>query len=101
MLYAVTMDVDIPRDLDEAVRTETLAREKAYCQDLQRAGEWLEIWRLPGRYANLSIFDVADHDRLHEILWNLPLFAFMKIDVQPLAAHPSALPAGERASEQR
>ncbi|MFW5470712.1 muconolactone Delta-isomerase [Knoellia sp. CPCC 206435] len=96
MLYAVTMVVDIPRDLDEAERTETLAREKAYCQDLQRGGEWVSIWRLPGQYANLSIFDVADHDRLHEILWNLPLFAFMEIDVQPLAQHPSALPPGER-----
>lgn len=98
MLYAVTMDVDIPLDLDEAVRTDTLAREKAYCQDLQRAGEWVEIWRLPGRYANLSIFDVASHDRLHEILWGLPLFAYMDIDVQPLAAHPSALSADERAA---
>ena len=93
MLYAVTMDVDIPRDLDEDVRTETLAREKAYCQDLQRGGEWLSIWRLPGRYANLSVFDVASHDRLHEILWNLPLFPFMEIEVQPLAQHPSALAA--------
>ena len=96
MLYAVTMVVDIPRDLDEAERTETLAREKAYCQDLQRGGEWVSIWRLPGQYANLSIFDVASHDRLHEILWNLPLFAFMEIDVQPLAEHPSALAPDQR-----
>jgi muconolactone D-isomerase len=51
----------------------------------------VEIWRLTGRYSNLSIFDVADHDRLHEILWNLPLFPYMDIDVQPLARHPSAL----------
>ena len=90
------MTVNLPRDLDEAERTDVLAREKAYCQDLQRGGEWLEIWRLPGRYANLSIFDVTDHDRLHEILWNLPLFPFMEIEVQPLAQHPSALTADER-----
>ncbi|WP_404386423.1 muconolactone Delta-isomerase [Knoellia locipacati] len=96
MLYAVTMVVDLPRDLDEDVRTETLAREKAYSQDLQRAGQWVSIWRLPGQYANLSIFDVADHDRLHEILWNLPLFPYMEIEVQPLAQHPSALPADQR-----
>ena len=91
MRYAVTMTVNLPRDLDEAERSDTLAREKAYCQDLQRGGEWVEIWRLTGRYSNLSIFDVADHDRLHEILWNLPLFRYMVIDVQPLARHPSAL----------
>lgn len=92
MLYAVRMDVAIPRDLPPAERTDTIAREKAYCQDLQRAGEWVSIWRLPGEYANLSVFDVESHDRLHEILWNLPLFPFMTIDVQPLAQHPSALP---------
>ena len=96
MLYAVTMTVDIPRDLDETERTDTIAREKAYCHDLQRGGEWVDIWRLPGRYSNLSIFDVSSHDRLHEILWNLPLFPFMDIQVQPLATHPSALPADER-----
>jgi muconolactone D-isomerase len=91
MLYAVRMVVDIPGDLPPDRKAETIEREKAYCQDLQRAGEWVSIWRLPGQYANLSIFDVADHDRLHEILWNLPLFPFMSIEVHPLARHPSAL----------
>jgi muconolactone D-isomerase len=91
VLYAVTMVVQIPPDVPPDVRAEKIAAEKAYCQDLQRVGEWLSIWRLPGRYANLSIFDVAGHDRLHEILWNLPLFPYLSIEVQPLAAHPSAL----------
>lgn len=91
MLYAVTMSVSLPHDLDPAVRADLLAREMAYCQDLQRAGEWRDIWRLPGRFANLSIFDVADHDRLHAILWGLPLFPYLTIEVQPLARHPSAL----------
>ncbi len=91
MLFAVTMKVDLPRDLDPDVRADTLAREKAYCQDLQRAGTWVSIWRLVGQYANLSIFDVADNAELHDLLWNLPLFPYMTIDVRPLAPHPSAL----------
>ena len=91
MLFAVRMDVAIPRDLDPDERAETLAREKAYSQDLQRNGEWVSIWRLVGQYSNLSIFDVADNERLHEILWNLPLFPYMTIDVTPLATHPSAI----------
>ena len=94
MLYAVKMDVAIPRDLDPEVRTETLAREKAYSQDLQRGGEWVHIWRMVGQYSNLSIFDVASNERLHEILWNLPLFPFMTIEITPLAQHPSPI-AGE------
>ncbi|MFM6850861.1 MAG: muconolactone Delta-isomerase [Terrabacter sp.] len=91
MLFAVRMDVDIPRDLDPAVRDETVAREKAYSQQLQRAGEWRHIWRVVGQYSNISVFDVASNERLHEILWGLPLFPFMTIEVTPLATHPSAV----------
>jgi muconolactone D-isomerase len=91
MLFEVRMDVQIPRDLDPTVRQETLAREKAYSQDLQRAGEWKHIWRIVGKYSNISIFDVDSTDRLHEILWGLPLFEYMDVDVTPLAPHPSAI----------
>jgi muconolactone D-isomerase len=91
MLYAVRMEVDLPSNLDFDERADLIAREKAICQDLQRRGEWVSIWRIVGRYANLSIFDVASHERLHEILWRLPLFQYMHLDVTPLTTHPSAL----------
>lgn len=91
MLFAVRMDVDLPRDLEPAAREETLAREKAYSQELQRAGEWKHIWRVVGHYSNVSIFDVESNERLHEILWGLPLFPYMTIEVTPLAPHPSAI----------
>ncbi len=88
-LYAVRMDVDLPPDLPG--RDELLAREKAYSQELQRSGQWVHLWRVTGQYSNLSVFDVADNDALHEILWGLPLFAYMTIHVTPLARHPSAI----------
>ena len=93
MLFAVTMDVNLPPDLDPGVRADTLAREKAYSQELQRAGKWPHIWRLVGQFANLSIFEVDSHEELHDILWNLPLFPYMTIEVTPLAQHPSDLAA--------
>lgn len=89
MLFAVNMDVRIPADLDPQVKADTIAREKAYSQELQKSGEWRHIWRCAGQYSNLSIFDVADNERLHEILWNLPLFPYMEVAVTPLAQHPS------------
>jgi muconolactone D-isomerase len=91
MLYHVRMDVDIPRDLDPQVRAETVAAEKAYSQDLQRAGTWVHLWRIVGEYSNFSVFDVASHDELHEVLSGLPLFPYMRIKVTPLAQHPSAV----------
>ncbi|MFI6698661.1 muconolactone Delta-isomerase [Streptomyces sp. NPDC050509] len=95
MLFAVQMTVNLPPDMDENVRATTLAAEKAYAQRLQRTGEWLHLWRRAGRYANLSVFDVTDTDRLNDILWGLPLFPYMDITVDPLARHPTAIVTGE------
>lgn len=91
MLFAVKMDVELPLGMDPGERDDTLAREKAYSHELQRTGKWLHIWRLVGQYSNLSIFDVTDNAELHDILWNLPLFRHMSIEVTPLATHPSDL----------
>ena len=91
MLYHVQMEVRVPHDLDPA-RFELLkAEEKARAEALQREGTWRHLWRVTGRYANISIFDVADHDILHAVLSSLPLYPFMEIVVTPLARHPSAI----------
>ena len=93
MLFAVKMDVRVPHDMDPGERADTLAREKAYSQKLQREGKWPHIWRIVGKYSNLSIFDVKDNEELHQILWGLPLFPYMTIEVNPLATHPSDVAA--------
>ncbi len=89
MLFHVRMDVSIPDDLDPDLRADTVAREKAYSQDLQRAGKWPHIWRIVGEYSNYSIFDVESNDELHTLLSGLPLFPYMRIKVTPLATHHS------------
>lgn len=91
MLYMVHMQVNIPADMDPEKVASIKAEEKAYSQALQRDGCWAHIWRITGEYANVSIFDVAGNDELHEILSGLPLFPFMAIKVTPLARHPSAI----------
>jgi len=94
MLFQVRMDISIPRELPEQERARLLAEEKQRAQDLQRQGVWLHLWRVAGRYSNISIFDVDSNDTLHEVQWTLPLFPFMQVKVTPLARHPSALEAG-------
>jgi muconolactone D-isomerase len=91
MLYHVQMNVRVPHDVDPARFERLKAEEKARAEALQRAGKWRHLWRVAGRYANVSIFDVEDHDELHTILSTLPLFPFMAIKVTPLARHPSAI----------
>ena len=89
MLFHVRMDVHLPHDFDPDTRADLVAREKAYCQQLQRTGKWPHIWRIVGEYANFSVFDVASNDELHDILSGLPLFPYMVISATPLAKHPS------------
>ncbi len=91
MLYHVRMDVHVPHDMDTDRFEQVKAKEKARAEELQRQGKWRHLWRIAGLYSNISVFDVADHDELHELLSTLPLFPFMAIQVTPLARHPSAI----------
>ncbi len=91
MLYHVRMDVVIPPGQDPLLFDRLKAEEKARSAELQRSGTWVHLWRIAGEYANISIFDVVDHDALHGILSTLPLFPFMRVLVTPLARHPSAI----------
>jgi muconolactone D-isomerase len=88
------MDVNVPFGFDKQELGELKAKEKARAEVLQRTGKWRHLWRVAGRYANISVFDVADHDELHAILSSLPLFPFMDVNVTALARHPSAVDRG-------
>ena len=91
MLFMAEMDVRLPHDMPEDAADELRAREKDMAQALQRDGRWRHLWRVAGRYANVSVFDVESPDELHELLSGLPLFPYMEIRVTPLARHPSAI----------
>ncbi|MEY2873219.1 MAG: hypothetical protein RLZZ373_590 [Pseudomonadota bacterium] len=91
MLYLVHMRVELPPQMPAAEAADLKAREKAYAQSLQAAGQWPHLWRVVGEYANYSVFDVADHDALHTLLSGLPLFPYMRLKVTPLARHPSSI----------
>jgi len=96
MLFMVEMDVRIPLEFDKTKTDRLKAAEKARFQELQRDGTWRHIWRVVGRYANVSIFDVESNSMLHDILMGLPLFPFMEIKVTPLFRHPSSLHEDDR-----
>ena len=91
MLFQVEMDVRIPRDIAPDAAAELKQAERELSQNLQRQGKWRHIWRVAGRYANVSIFDVETNDELHDILMSLPLFPFMDIKVTALCRHPSSI----------
>lgn len=96
MLFKVEMDIGIPLGFDASEFERLKTAEKSRFQELQRAGKWRHIWRVAGRYANVSIFDVASNSELHDLLMSLPLYPFMKINVTALCRHPSSIYEDDR-----
>lgn len=96
MLFHVTMDVRLPPDMDPATADRLKATERARAHDLQHAGKWRHLWRVAGRYANVSIFDVASPAELHDLLSTLPLFPYMEVTVTALCRHPSSVRDDDR-----
>lgn len=91
MLFHVQMSVSLPHDMPvaDAEKLKSVEREKA--QELQSNGKWRHLWRVAGRYANISIFDVSGPSELHDVLTGLPLFPFMRIEITPICRHPSSV----------
>jgi muconolactone D-isomerase len=92
----VEMQVNLPPDMPPSDREALLTREREYSQALQRSGHWEHLWRVAGRYANVSIFNVDSPDELQELVSGLPLFGYMDTRVTALAHHPSAIETGEQ-----
>lgn len=88
MLAHVRIDVRVPADADRGMIRDLQAREQEQVRELRRAGKWLHIWRIPGRWSNVSVLEVGDAEELHGILMGLPLRAYMDVEVTLLARHP-------------
>jgi muconolactone D-isomerase len=91
MLFHVAITVRVPHGEDpEKIRQRgVLEHERA--AELQRQGKWLHLWRVAGKWANISVFKVDDPAELHAILESLPLYSYMETDVVALCRHPGSL----------
>src|SRR6266851_3022611 len=68
MLFHVTITVRMPHEVDPNRVKQLRERERERAAELQRQGKWLHLWRLAGKRANVSIFDVESPAELHELL---------------------------------
>jgi muconolactone D-isomerase len=85
--FLVQIQVTLPPELSSADRQELMEREQARGRELQGEGVIRRIWRIPGRTANVGIWDAADPTALHEALSSLPMFPYIDARVTPLATH--------------
>ncbi len=91
MLFHVAITVRIPHDVDPEKIKQLGVQEHERAAELQRQGKWLHLWRVVGKFANVSIFKVESPAELHEILESLPLHPYMKVEVTALCRHPGSL----------
>ncbi|MDO5617768.1 muconolactone Delta-isomerase [Kocuria sp.] len=91
MKFLCHMQVQFPESMSPEEVAQKQAEEKEYSQALQRSGEFEAIYRVVGKYANVSIFEVESNQRLHEILSGFPMFPYMTIETTALAPHPNAI----------
>jgi muconolactone D-isomerase len=91
MLFHVFINVHIPYDADPERIKQLSAAEHERAKELQEQRKWLHLWRVAGKFANVSVFNVNDPAELHEVLNSLPLYPFMEVEVTALCHHPGSL----------
>lgn len=91
MLYVVEMDVNIPTTWSEEKIQDYIIREKETSQRWQKSGKWVYLWRVAGKYSNISVIEAESPDELHEIISSLPLFPYMTIKITSVCKHPNAI----------
>jgi muconolactone D-isomerase len=92
--FLVEIEIEWPPSMSDDERNAILAAEAARAKELRAAGSIVRMWRIPGRRANVGLWEVADATELHELLSSLPVFPWMSIQVRPLAQHPVMRDAG-------
>lgn len=91
--FLVRAQVTIPPDMTPDERARLSASETIRARELIAMGKLRRIWRVPGRWANVALYEAADATELHALVTSLPLWPWMDVSVEALATHP--LEAGE------
>jgi muconolactone D-isomerase len=90
MEFLVQIDVALPPDLPAEQREALLADERRRGEELVADGAIQGIWRIPGRQANVGIWEAVDASALHDLLVSLPVWRYASVNVTALAKHPLA-----------
>jgi muconolactone D-isomerase len=88
MEFLVRIDTRLPPELAEGDRAALLGREAERGRQLRESGMLRQIWRIPGRLANVGIWSAPTATDLHEALTSLPVWPYADVRVTPLADHP-------------
>ncbi len=89
MEFFVHVEIGWPADADPDEFARLVSAERERAAVLASQGTIRRMWRVPGQRANWGLWEAPDATALHTALTSLPLFPWLSIEVEPLAAHPS------------
>jgi muconolactone D-isomerase len=96
MEFLVEIEVSLPVEMPAQERERLMEAEMRRGRELKAAGAIVRMWRIPGRTANVGIWEAPEPTALHAALCSLPMFPYLRADVRPLATHYLEAPAGRR-----
>jgi muconolactone D-isomerase len=87
--FLVEIEVRWPPDGDPERKAALIEAEAVRAAELAAAGLIRRLWRIPGRWANVGLWEAAGPTELHDALASLPFYPWLDIKVRPLARHAS------------
>ncbi|MDX6592686.1 MAG: hypothetical protein QOJ13_1882 [Gaiellales bacterium] len=88
MEFLVHISVAMPADMPKQEWEALVAAERDRGLELVASGNIKSIWRIPGGWKNVGIWEAADATELDELLSSLPAYPWITADVTALAIHP-------------
>lgn len=88
MEFLVYTENQLPPDTAPERVKELRSRERDRALELRAEGLLKRLWRVPGRWATVALYEAADATVLHEALASLPMWPYTDVRVEPLADHP-------------
>ncbi len=89
MEFLVEIETKWPPDGDPARRAELVKAESARAKELAGQGILRKLWRIPGTWKNVGLWEAEDATALHAAISSLPFFPWLTVHVRPLAVHPN------------
>jgi muconolactone D-isomerase len=87
MEFLVQIQVHLPPQMTAEERSRLMDAEIRRARELRDAGTIARMWRIPGRTANVGIWEAPEPTALHDAISSLPMFPYLLADVTPLATH--------------
>lgn len=89
MEFLVEIEVHWPADGDPDQKARLTAAEGKRGAELAAEGIIKRLWRIPGQWANVGLWEARDATELHDAIASLPFYPWLEVVVRPLAAHPT------------